>query len=90
MKAKFTSHSDTAVTIEYTDACDVRQTRTFEQRGTYVWELVGNKGRAHQVTKTFGCAGSTLQVKDGETLISVLRREFKAEQAAEKMIFERL
>lgn len=88
MKAKFTSHSATAVTIEYTDACDVRQTRTFEQRGTYVWELVGYEGRAHQVTKRMGLSGGTLRVTGTESLVSVLRREYKAMQAADKRAME--
>lgn len=83
MRAKFTSHGETAITIDYTDACDVRQNRTFEQRGTYVWEL-SHGGRAHQVRKRLACSGATLQIKAGETLWSVVRREYRAMQAADK------
>ena len=83
MRAKFTRHSNTAITIDYMAAWGEMQSRTFEQRGTYVWELY-HEGRAHQICKRLACGGSTLQVKEGETLAEVLRREYRAMQAADK------
>ena len=83
MRANFTRHSDTAISIKYKTAWDTIENRTFEQRGSYVWELYP-EGRAHQVCKRLACNGSTLRVKESESLIEVLRREYRAMQAADK------
>lgn len=83
MRANFTRHSDTAISIKYKTAWDTIENRTFEQRGSYVWELY-HEGRAHQVCKRLSVSGSTLRVKEGETLIEVLRREYRAMQVVDK------
>lgn len=50
MRANFTRHSDTAISIKYKTAWDTIENRTFEQRGSYVWELY-HEGRARQICK---------------------------------------
>ena len=83
MRANFTRHSDTAISIKYKTAWDTIENRTFEQRGSYVWELY-HEGRARQICKKLAVEGETLQIRAGETLWSVLHREYRLMQAADK------
>lgn len=82
-KAKFIDHG-TAVTLEYTDECDVRQSRTFLSRGRYVWESIGFHGREQQVCDRLENRGNTLMIRETQNLIDIIRREYRAMRSAEQ------
>lgn len=81
-KAKFTSHGGDAVTLEYTDIVSgVAQCRTFIQRGSYVYELIGQRGTERQVCKKLASHGETLMCTIGVELMSKIRAEYRKMKA---------
>ena len=67
------------VTLKYTDLItDEARERLFVLRGGYVYELLGMRGNAYQSSSRLYNSGTTLTVPEGQAMIDVIRREYKA------------
>lgn len=87
MKTTFTTDSYGRVTIAYDEQLTgERITRTFtcQPQGGYVWEIGFRDGNRRQVCDQLSGGGNTLSAGGIETLIKVIRREYRAMRAAEK------
>ena len=88
MKTKFDITRNSTVVVEYDDVITgERRCREFmvPLRGGYVREWTGNDWR--QVCDGLSTRGDTLYLNESGSLISLIRREYRAMRRAEKAIF---
>ena len=84
-KAKFTTHGNDSVTVEYVDvATGEKCCRTFVRKGSYVYELVGMSASEHQVFEKLSSRGSTLMCSDGQDFAEKIRAEYRKMRASDK------
>lgn len=76
MKAKFTTHGNDAITVEYIDpVTDLPCTRTFVRRQWYIYELVSTLGEI-VVCKRLCHYGEVLTVTQETDMLELIRHQY--------------
>jgi len=85
MKVKITAIGDQRVLAEYDNSHGVRVSRSFfcDARRLFVYEDV-NGDKCRYAFGGLGTTGSFLVLQDGEKLIDLIRREYRAMMRAER------